>query len=433
MSKLIDCKCTNCGGTLKVDEESNTRFACPFCKSVFVVQEAKNYYIQNNNYIVFVDKLKLASELDDFEIVGGELVRYRGSAVNVCIPSGVKIIRANAFAGFRAIETVNLPEECYEIGDHAFYDCESLKLICCRSKTLTFSPKMKTIGMSAFENCRKLQKIIMPSAVTELGERAFANCSELFEFICLAKGWLDTIKKSTFEGCTNLIRISILSTVTIEERAFYNCTNLSTADLQIKDIKPSAFYNCHKLSDINLYCVQSIGSSAFENCFSLPEEIEFDWLDIRIGARAFMNCKSIQKIIVTRFYVEQEAFADCENLSEIELAEPYMSFGEVNCFARTPIEHLYQERRKKNLCVYCGSKTKPIFWGFNIARKCLSCDKDIYRGYPDGQPYGYHVVFSSLGLETEQYRIKHKLCRYCGEYFVLNSCINPNCLKKKDY
>lgn len=376
------------------------------------------------------------SELIDFEIVGGELVRYKGSAVNICVPSGVKSIRANVFAGFRAIETVDLPEECYEIGDHAFYGCESLKLIHCRSKNSTFSPVMKTIGMGAFENCRQLQKIIMPRGVIELGERAFANCSELLEFTWIDKGWLDTIKKSTFEGCTNLVRISIMSSVTIEERAFYNCTNLSTADLQIKDIKPFAFYNCHKLSDIDLYCVDSIGNDAFENCYSLPEEIRFATLDIRIGARAFMNCKSIKKIIVTRFYVEQEAFAGCENLIDIELSEPYMSFGEVNCFARTPIEHLYQGRRKKNLCVYCGSKTKPFFpflGSFTNSRKCKSCDKDIYRGYPTGQPYGYHVVFSSLGLETEQYRIKHKLCRYCGHYFVLNHCMNPECRKKKDY
>ena len=53
--KLIDCKCTNCGGILQVDEEHNQQYICPYCNSLFVVQEAKNYYIQNNNYFIFVD------------------------------------------------------------------------------------------------------------------------------------------------------------------------------------------------------------------------------------------------------------------------------------------------------------------------------------------------------------------------------------------
>lgn len=426
--KLIDCKCTNCAGTLQVDEENYKLFTCPYCHSNFVVEEAKNYYFQNNNYIVMADKLKLASEVEDFNIVGGELVRYTGTAVNVCIPDGVKIIRANAFANLRAIESVILPLSLVEIGEYAFYNCESLKIVKVQYTDLTFPPRLQTIGKSAFENCKKLRKITLPLLVEELDERVFANCESLFEVDCMETihGLLfnpKRIRKSAFEGCTGLIRITLIQSVFIEERAFYNCHELRTANIRAKSIKPYAFYNCQKLSDFDftLYGEERsrIGDHAFENCFSL-QELKLNGGPLIIGKGAFKNCKGIKRIeILYKCYVEEEAFSGCESLTNLELANIWSSRAEARSFAGTPIEAVFQERRKKKLCVYCGSPTKPYINGYlKTCRKCKSCNEDKVVG----QPYGSHMVFSSIAEETEQYRKKHKLCIYCGGYIVFGEC-----------
>lgn len=435
--KLIDCKCTNCGGVLQVDEEHNKQYTCPFCNSLFVVQEAKNYYIQNNNYIVFVDKLKLANELNDFEIIGGELVRYTGVGVNIAIPDGVKVIRPNAFAGLRAIQIVVLPMSCTEIGARAFFNCESLRTVICPSRD-TFPVDLCSIGDSAFENCKELRKVELPISLTYLGTRAFANCSRLIEVDGYYACRVSQIKASTFENCTDLTRVSISMAirhcVSIEERAFYNCINLREANIHSKSIEPYAFYNCQSLSDIDLSSIivsesKRIGNNAFENCYSL-QEVEFE-RGTTIGREAFKNCKGIQTIKGKRFYVEEGAFSGCECLTELHIEELHNSFASSKSFEGTPIEALYQERRNKKLCLFCGNKTRTIINSYlKLCRKCTVCNEDI----PYGQPYGSHFVLSSLAEETEQYRKNHNLCRYCGNIFQFGTpvtCIT--CGKQKDY
>ena len=44
---LVDAKCPNCGGGLRIDNEKKAA-VCPFCKEAYIVQDAINNYITNN-------------------------------------------------------------------------------------------------------------------------------------------------------------------------------------------------------------------------------------------------------------------------------------------------------------------------------------------------------------------------------------------------
>ena len=64
-----------------------------------------------------------------------------------------------------------------------------------------------SIGYAAFQGCRKVTEIKIPSTVREIGEFAFENCSKL-EIINIPDS-VKMIGRCTFYSCTDLESISI--------------------------------------------------------------------------------------------------------------------------------------------------------------------------------------------------------------------------------
>ena len=83
------------------------------------------------------------------------------------------------------------------IGNHAFYDCDSLT-------SVTIPDSVTTIGYEAFYGCTSLTSVNIPDSVTSIGNFAFADC-------------------------TRLTSVNIPDSVTsIGERAFSWCTRLTS-------------------------------------------------------------------------------------------------------------------------------------------------------------------------------------------------------------
>lgn len=89
------------------------------------------------------------------------------------------------------------------------------------------------------------------------------------------------------------------SLVSIGQRAFYNCTNLTEIKIpeKVEIIRPYTFYNCIKLTNIeNSLNLKYISINAFEYTslasFSIPKSI------IKIQPNCFNNCNTIQSYIV---------------------------------------------------------------------------------------------------------------------------------------
>ena len=81
----------------------------------------------------------------------------------------------------------------------------------------------------------------------------------------------------------------------IGDRAFYNCTSLTTIDLpNVTNIGSSAFSSCSKLTAIDIPNVTSIDSYAFDNCTSLTT---IDLPNVTsIGDSAFSSCTNLTAI-----------------------------------------------------------------------------------------------------------------------------------------
>lgn len=152
-----------------------------------------------------------------------------------------------------------------------------------------------SIGYAAFQGCRKVTEIKIPSTVREIGEFAFENCSKL-EIINIPDS-VRMIGRCTFFYCSGLKKV-IYGSVIVPEKTFYGCSSLTEVKLldSVKFIGEEAFESCTSLVSIDLpYLVEEIGKRSFRGCTSLSN-INFPLSLRKIGANAFQGCINLKKV-----------------------------------------------------------------------------------------------------------------------------------------
>mmetsp|Transcript_4159 Transcript_4159/g.9750 ORF Transcript_4159/g.9750 Transcript_4159/m.9750 type:complete len:728 (-) Transcript_4159:122-2305(-) len=277
------------------------------------------------------------------------------------------------------------------IDSYATVICKSVFRNCQRLVEVDFrdGAELKSIRERAFESCTALEKVSVPSTVTEVGKRAFACCLSLHQ-VEFPKFGLFCIGEEAFLECSSLEFFPVPSTVAfIKARAFQKCTDLVKVDfeeerdgmnktlLSLSCIGEEAFDECHSLREFCLSSnVMSLGKAAFRCCESLqnadlsktklsvideitflacrtlelvrmPSTLEkilfgaFDQCEILgmvtlneglkvIGDGAFAGCEALTKVSTpaTLEVVGKDAFSGCYALTDVPLSEKVMSIGE---------------------------------------------------------------------------------------------------------
>ena len=180
------------------------------------------------------------TDVQDFEIENGVLVRYHGLGGHVVIPDSVTGIGDRAFLGSNVTGVV-------------------------------IPAGVTGIGRSAFSGCHYLSDMVIPESVTSIGERAFWGCHNLTS-IAIPRG-VSKISGYLFYGCANLTTVTIPDGVAcIGTEAFSGCDSLT--DILIPDsvtrIQSYAFSGCKSLTDVTIPDgVTAIGSKVFNYCGGL--------------------------------------------------------------------------------------------------------------------------------------------------------------------
>ena len=105
-------------------------------------------------------------------------------------------------------------------------------------------------GDNAFDNCRELKSVTIPSSVTSLGNNCFYKCSGLTSITIPSS--VTSLGNGCFSGCSGLTSITIPSSVTsLGTSCFYNCPKLEKATFQGK--LPSNITNCYLQSTCIIY------------------------------------------------------------------------------------------------------------------------------------------------------------------------------------
>ena len=106
----------------------------------------------------------------------------------------------------QSIKGVIIPEAVTYIGNNAFQDCKNLT-----SVTFFGASPGVTVGNNAFQNCPKLKTINLPEAKT-IGNFAFDGCTSLEKMVL--KPGTESIGEYCFRGCSSMTLIEIPDSVT---------------------------------------------------------------------------------------------------------------------------------------------------------------------------------------------------------------------------
>ena len=192
------------------------------------------------------------------------------------------------------IEKIELPSTVTEIGRHAFngdsqggYNFSSLK-------SLDLPNSVTKIGDAAFYSCTGLTEVKIPDSVTSIGAWAFSSCTGLTKITI--PNSVTNIGERAFENCKVLTDVKIPDSVTnIGNYAFSNCKGLTKIAIpnSVTNIGNYAFSGCTGLTDVKIPdSVTTIGTGAFGRCTGLTD-VKIPNSVTTIGTDAFENVAHI--------------------------------------------------------------------------------------------------------------------------------------------
>ncbi len=123
------------------------------------------------------------------------------------------VLPAGAFADMN-LTSVKLPSALTAIGDGAFAGCDKLT-------SITWPASLQTIGDYAFAGCSALKVVTLPASVASVGDGAFMRCTSLTSLTVASPSQLRHLGNAAMMDCSSLTSINLGSSVQeIGERAF---------------------------------------------------------------------------------------------------------------------------------------------------------------------------------------------------------------------
>ena len=191
-------------------------------------------------------------------------------------------IAVAAFSDCKNIRTISLPATLRSIGKSAFSFCTGIKKVIVEDIAawcgVYFTNEQSSpfcFGAQLYVGDSKIEELVIPDSVTEIGTYAFDNCDSI-ESVTIGSG----VKE-------------------IGSNAFAHCDNLKTVTMSdsVEAMGNAVFEKCKKLESVKLSAaLVNIGNSAFRGCESLatitlPEDL------LGIGAYAFKDCTALTEVV----------------------------------------------------------------------------------------------------------------------------------------
>ena len=358
----------------------------------------------------------------DFEFNNDKLI-------TLIIPSTIIKIHDNAFSNCNFIEKVvfDSASKLEEINEGVFSYCTNLKEI-------VFPTTLKKIEKDSFLECKSLTKIILPKTIKFISALAFYKCENLegfyidgeSEYITIIDGVIyskDLIQLNVYPYGKKEKTYKVLpEAYSINSEAFYSNPYLETIDLNnVESIDDKAFFNCSNLKTIyGHFLCYGFNDNPFLSTKWYEEQPDF----AKIG-NCLIDYKGKEKII------------DQNSLSDIK----YIS---CNAFNETPIEEITIPSNVERIWQYAFINNhslkkvtilgdckidSTVFKGNNPYLKVYVRNSlyNIYKDDPDYKNIDYSLIkiTSNVSLNING-NIAYETLNYGDEYDFSNYLDNDN-------
>jgi len=231
------------------------------------------------------------------------------------------------------------------------------------------STKNNEFGIFLLNECIKLEKIILPKTIVEIGLGAFSDCSNLTSLVIYSK--VKSIKQIIWAGCDKLNDVKIIdnSNFHFENKILYdkNYTKIIAT-------LPTGFYGDLTIKE----GIKEIQNYAFYKCKSLNSVI-FPSTLTKIGISSFYS-SGLASILINENIktIDRYAFCDCYQLKEVNLFEVKIKTLEYWIFSNSNLETIYlpkelismkqvvfENNPLKN--IFCYSNNPPDLFDFSSA------------------------------------------------------------------
>ena len=345
------------------------------------------------------------------------------------LPTSLKVIESNTFAGCSSLETVYIPKEIERINQDGFAGAENLKNLYYYGTleewfqidfvNIWSNPMLYASHLYILNNNNEWQavtEVVVPEGISEIEERKYYNFSDI-EKVIISSG----VQK-------------------IGNYAFYQCESLKDIILpaSIKTINVSAFYGCEALENvyyegtiedwINIQFGNSNSNPMYyaKHFYMLDENNE--WKEIeelvipegitQITNERFKNFINLRKVTIpsTMQSISLDAFSNCNLIIEVYnntnyeiVYDRYSAIvkGKTVCAGYSIIlKELFQLYSSGNFSLEMLSKHVQRKYGIYLSKQRIDCllRNRFYIGYAYYDTVEYKHIYKTIIDEAVFYK-----------------------------
>ena len=320
----------------------------------------------------------------------------------ITIPHSVTLIGDSAFSSSR-LKKITIPKGVKKIGHMAF----AYSLL--ENITFEANSELETIDTGAFNYCRHLTRITIPSSVQFIGDCVFGGCERLAEILSYGKKYVDNIGGLLCEHNTSPYKVLACPSGRAEDRLIcgglytkllwgaFSYGNIKYVDIWIQEIDQYNFIYDDVLEGVDLTRTTTIANDVLSYCSKL-KELRLPIVS-SIGSHSFSHNSSLETIkLESESLSELNTIAnDNESLHSIYLASNITSISScfnscgslsnVHCKAITPPVLTDSFDSVNTLTVYVPAESVHAYKSNNGWKKYTIVGYDFENGVVvPGQP-----------------------------------------------